>query len=219
MCFRGRARWTNSTEIKHAASNPSGPRFKAGNLGGLQGTGVKNVKKFTEYVSEEKRADKTKETFEKEEESSLNAVIALVDNIENLYVKAQCMKLTRFGFIDVLRQVQQEKYFAVKDAKEEFKKRIQMVVRAKNYELKWERIIAIEAAKKLVNKRCLETQSYFNTEVESVKAQFKQLTELVEFFEKIIHQQAGVVTLQEKVISRLSNSLFTQKVDEELVED
>ena len=60
----------------------------------------------------------------------------LVENIENTAVRAEHMKLTHIGFIDVLKQVTQKKYLQLRAAKKEFEKRVDTVVRAKNYELK-----------------------------------------------------------------------------------
>ena len=74
-------------------------------------------------------------------------IINLVENIDTVVRRAKQMKMTNICFLDCLREVNQQKVFAIEEAKALFKKRIQVLVKAKNYELQSQRILAMEAAK------------------------------------------------------------------------
>lgn len=77
-------------------------------------------------------------------------IINLVENIETVSRRAKKMQMTKICFIDCLREVNQQKILAVDEAKQLFKKRIQVLVNAKNYELQSQRVLAMEAAKQIV---------------------------------------------------------------------
>ena len=66
----------------------------------------------------------------------MDLTLQLVENIDNLAVKAEHMPLTKIQFIDCLREVTRQKILQVKQAKELFAKKIDLVVDAKNYELR-----------------------------------------------------------------------------------
>lgn len=83
-----------------------------------------------------------------------------------------------------------------------------MVVEAKNYELRTQRILAVDAAKKIVRNSFKTSKNLFNDEVAALRAQYKKMLDLVDFFEKVVIEQAGVIALQEKVELKLSVKLF-----------
>lgn len=62
-------------------------------------------------------------------------VINLVENIECQVGRGKKMQMTQICFIDCLREVNQQKIFEIAEVKKLFKKRIQVLVKAKNYEL------------------------------------------------------------------------------------
>ena len=95
-----------------------------------------------------------------------------------------------------------------------FNKKIDLVVDAKNYELRCQRILAVDAAKKIVRTSFKTSKDLFNEEVSALRSQYKKMLELVDFFENIVNQQSSVIALQEKVETKLSCKLFAQKIDE-----
>ena len=144
----------------------------------------------------------------------MDLTLQLVENIDHLAVKAENMPLTKIQFIDCLREVTRRKILQVKQAKDIFSKKIDLVVDAKNYELRCQRILAVDAAKKIVRTSFKTSKDLFNEEVSALRSQYKKMLELVDFFENIVNQQAGMIALQEKVETKLSCKLFAQKIDE-----
>ena len=142
------------------------------------------------------------------------ATLQLVENIDSLALRAEHMQLTRHGFIDCLREVTRQKILQVKAAKEFFVKKIDLVVDAKNYELRCQRILAVDAAKKIVRSSFRTSKNLFNDEVSALRSQYKKMLDAVDFFEKVVNEQAGVIALQEKVETKLSCKLFAQKIEE-----
>ena len=62
-------------------------------------------------------------------------IVNLVENLDSTLRRAKNLKMTNIAFIDCLRQVNQQKVFAVEEARQLFKNRIEVLVKAKNYEL------------------------------------------------------------------------------------
>ena len=92
--------------------------------------------------------------------------------------------------------------------KDLFGKKIDLVVEAKNYELRCQRILAVDAAKKIVRSSFKTSKNLFNDEVSALRSQYKKMLELVDFFERVVKEQAAVIALQEKVETKLSVKLF-----------
>ena len=93
------------------------------------------------------------------------AVLKIVANIDSTYISAECMKLTQVGFIDVLRKVNREKFQTLKQVKDHFTEKVQKVVQAKEYQIRCQKIIAIDAAKKIVSETTKDSSELFNHEV------------------------------------------------------
>ena len=51
---------------------------------------------------------------------SQDAVMKLVNNLDSNVYTAECMKMTQVGFIDTLRNVNREKFLALKEVKAHF---------------------------------------------------------------------------------------------------
>lgn len=45
--------------------------------------------------------------------------------------------------------------------------------------------------------------------------EFRRSLDLVDFYEKIVKEQAGVIALQEKVLGRVSHSLYSKIVEQD----
>jgi len=63
------------------------------------------------------------------------------------------------------------------------------------------------------------TENYFNKEASCLILEFRRSLDLVDFYEKIVREQAGVISLQEKVLGRVSHSLFSKIVEQEAHND
>ena len=88
------------------------------------------------------------------------------------------------------------------------------MVDAKNYELRCQRILAVDAAKKIVRSSFKTSKNLFNDEVSALRFQYKKMLDAVDFFEKVVNEQSAVIALQEKVETKLSCKLFAQKIEE-----
>jgi len=77
---------------------------------------------------------------------------------------------------------------AVDEAKNIFKKRIQVLVNAKNYELQCQQLLAMEAAKGIVIDKQNMTQRYFNMEANCLVTEFRRSCDLIEFYEKVVKE-------------------------------
>ena len=138
----------------------------------------------------------------------------MVENIDGLALRAEHMQLTKHGWVDCLREVTRQKVQQVKQVKDLFAKKIDLVVDAKNYELRCQRILAVDAAKKIVRSSFKTSKNLFNDEVSALRSQYKKMLALVDFFERVVNEQAAVIALQEKVETKLSVKLFAVKFDD-----
>ena len=145
------------------------------------------------------------------------AVLKMVANIDKTAVSAECMQLTQVGFIDILRKINQEKFLMLKEIKSHFATKVDKVVMAKDYQIKCQRVIAIEAAKKIVSETTKDSSELFNREVTKLMIQYSRILDLVEYFETVVKQQSAVIAFQEKIISKLSLRMNAGKIDEEVI--
>ena len=60
-------------------------------------------------------------------------MLKIVTNLDQTYVSAEAMKLTKVGFIDILRKVTQEKFTSLMHVKKHFHKKVEKVIAAKDY--------------------------------------------------------------------------------------
>ena len=86
-------------------------------------------------------------------------------NLDVAVVSAEAMQLTQVGFIDCLRKVNQDKILTLKTVKEHFMAKVDKVVMAKEYQIRCQRLLAIEAAKKIVSEATKDSSVLFNQEV------------------------------------------------------
>ena len=114
------------------------------------------------------------------------AVMKLVENLDQHVVKAEAMQLTKVGFIDCLREVNRQRIFTVKKIKDDFKKRLDLIVEAKKYEVKCQRIVAIDAAKRVVSETIKTSKNLFNSEVKAFRNQYQSMLNLIEYFESVV---------------------------------
>ena len=96
------------------------------------------------------------------------------------------MQLTKVGFIDCLREVNRQRIFTVKKIKDDFKKRLDLIVEAKKYEVKCQRIVAIDAAKRVVSETIKTSKNLFNSEVKAFRNQYQSMLNLIEYFESVV---------------------------------
>ena len=73
----------------------------------------------------------------------------------------------------------------------------------------------MEAAKGIVIEKQNQTQKYFNSEASSLFDQYRRSLDLIDFYEKVIKEQTGVIALQEKTLSKVSYSFFTKLSEQE----
>lgn len=60
-------------------------------------------------------------------------MLKIVTNLDQTIVSAEAMKLTKVGFINVLRKVTQEKFTALRLVKHHFHIKVGKVIAAKDY--------------------------------------------------------------------------------------
>ena len=87
-----------------------------------------------------------------------------------------------------VRAIETAKHEQILEVKELFKKRIDIVVKAKNYELKCQKSTAIEAAKRIATKMNLDVRDLFNGEMKNFETQFSRMLRLIEFFEQVVNE-------------------------------
>lgn len=68
----------------------------------------------------------------------------------------------------------------------------------------------MEAAKQIVIDKQKQTQEFFNKEASNLVTEFRRIGDLVDFYENVVRNQAGVVALQEKMISKMSNTIHAK---------
>ncbi len=92
----------------------------------------------------------TEKHLERIEERRIKQIKALVENLDSNYSKALNLDLTKNQFFDIMRQVTQEKFIAIKEVQRMFQNRMRLVVAAKDYEVRCERTIAVETARTML---------------------------------------------------------------------
>ena len=88
--------------------------------------------------------------LERAEERRISQIKSLVENLDINYSKALNLELTKNQFFDIMRQVTQEKFIAIKEVQRMFQNRMRLVVAAKDYEIRCERTIAVETARTML---------------------------------------------------------------------
>lgn len=66
--------------------------------------------------------------------------------------------------------VEKSKYEAIKDIQNVFRYRLKYLVGAKDYEVKCERSLSIQVARKIMNERAIQMQQDFTVESKALKA-------------------------------------------------
>ena len=74
----------------------------------------------------------------------------------------------------------------LKEIKSHFATKVDKVVMAKDYQIKCQRVIAIEAAKKIVSETTKDSSELFNREVTKLMIQYSRILDLVEYFETVV---------------------------------
>ena len=64
--------------------------------------------------------------------------------------------------------------------------KVDKVVMAKDYQIKCQRMIAIEAAKKIVSETTKDSSFLFNREVTKLMIQYSRILDLVDYFETVV---------------------------------
>lgn len=73
-------------------------------------------------------------------------VADLVENVDELSIRAQNMKLTRSEFLNCLRDVTKVKILSIKEAKDIFEVRVKKLLQAQHYEIKSQELFGLTAA-------------------------------------------------------------------------
>ena len=128
------------------------------------------------------------------------------------------MKLTQVGFIDMLRKVTQDKYQTLSKVKEHFVEKVDKVIQSKDYQIRCQRIVAIESAKKVVDETTRDSNALFNKEVNRLVMQYSRSLDLIGYFENVVKNQAGVIALQEKILSKLSLKMNGEEIQKKYKE-
>ena len=156
----------------------------------------------------------TEKHLERVEERRIKQIKALVENLDSNYSKALNLELTKNQFFDIMRQVTQEKFIAIKEVQRMFQNRMRLVVAAKDYEVRCERTIAVETARTMLQETARNARESFNSEAQSLRTQYVKLLNLADLYEGTIKKQAGQIALQEQIIQKLSATLFKKQADE-----
>ena len=101
--------------------------------------------------------------------------------------------MTQVGFIDSLRKVNASKYLALKEVKAHFMLKVDKVILAKDYQIKCQRVVAIEAAKRIVSETTKDSSNLFNVEVTKLMLQYEKILKLVDYFETVVKSQCSVI--------------------------
>jgi hypothetical protein len=116
----------------------------------------------------------------------------------------------------MMRKVTADKFKTIADVKQTFRKRLGHLADAKDYEVRCQRHMAIEGARKLVQEYTETINKEFNKEAEVLKEQFIWMDEQTRKHEEIFAEQTRTIGLQELMISKLSKALFVRKVDNDM---
>ena len=100
--------------------------------------------------------------LERTEERRISQIKSLVENLDINYSKALNLELTKNQFFDIMRQVTQEKFIAIKEVQRMFQNRMRLVVAAKDYEIRCERTIAVETARTMLKEMTKLARASFN---------------------------------------------------------
>ena len=104
---------------------------------------------FSLVASSERVRAYTKDDGKKNELPE-TAVMKIVNNIDSTAVSAAAMKLTQVGFIDLLREIQRDKFMTLKAIKDHFRVKLDKVVMAKDYQLRCQRLVSIASCQKII---------------------------------------------------------------------
>ena len=72
-----------------------------------------------------------------------------------------------------------------------FHNRMKLVIAAKDYEVRCERTIAIEAAKAMLQETAQRARDNFNSEAQLLRQQYVKLLGMVDIYEGTVKKQAG----------------------------
>ncbi len=106
----------------------------------------------------------TEQQLKRAEERRIKEIKTLVENLDINYSKALNLELTKNQFFDIMRQVTQQKFIAIKEVQRMFQNRMRLVVAAKDYEIRCERTIAVETARTMLQETAKNTRESFNKE-------------------------------------------------------
>ena len=129
------------------------------------------------------------------------------------------MELTQVGFIDCLRKVNQDKYLTLKAVREHFEQKVSKVISAKDYQIKCQRLLSVETAKKIVTETTKDSSQLFNREVTLLLQQYARILDLVNYFENVVRNQASVIALQEIQLTKLGMKKNAVKIAKVAHED
>jgi len=101
----------------------------------------------------------------------------------------------------------------LRDVKTHFHQKVEKVVAAKDYQIKCQRMIAVDAAKRIVSSNTRESADMFNTEVTKLVMQYSRILDLVDYFESVVKEQSSVIAFQEKMITKLQFKANAKKID------
>lgn len=103
---------------------------------------------------------------------------------------------------------------ALKHVKNHFHSKVEKVIAAKDYQIRCQRLIAMDAAKKIISETTKDSTNLFNIEATKLTFQYSRILDLVDYFEKVVKEQSTVIALQEQILGKLSLRINAMKIDE-----
>ena len=103
---------------------------------------------------------------------------------------------------------------ALKHVKNHFHSKVEKVIAAKDYQIRCQRLIAMDAAKKIISETTKDSTNLFNIEATKLTFQYSRILDLVDYFERVVKEQSTVIALQEQILGKLSLRINATKIDE-----
>lgn len=76
-----------------------------------------------------------------------------------------------------------------------FAKKVEKVIAAKDYQIRCQRMICMDASKKIISETTKDSTKLFNVETVKLTTQYNRILDLVEYFERVVKEQGSVISL------------------------
>jgi len=115
-------------------------------------------------------------------ETLVQKVANIVDNIGDISEQAQNMKLTRNEYLNCMREVTKVKIISIKEAREIFNRRIKKLMKAQSYEIKSQEAFAMGAAQKVFGEISQQVRQLFDSEAKVLLGDFNEVNGLIRYY-------------------------------------